>query len=52
MGVAQDMDKWRALVSNSGYEQVESSYDCGNEPSSSIKCWETVKRLHNWWPFM
>jgi hypothetical protein len=24
--------------------------DLGYEPSGSIKCWETIKRLHNWWP--
>jgi hypothetical protein len=34
IGLAQDRDKWRALV----------------EPSGSIKCWETIKWLHNWWP--
>jgi hypothetical protein len=28
-------DKWRALV---------------NEPSGSIKCWETIQRLYNLWP--
>jgi hypothetical protein len=30
--------------------QVESSCECGYEPSGSIKCWETIKWLHNWWP--
>jgi hypothetical protein len=29
---------------------VESSCECGNEPSGSIKCWETIEWLHNWWP--
>jgi hypothetical protein len=29
---------------------VESSCECGYEPSGSIKCWETIKWLHNWWP--
>jgi hypothetical protein len=24
--------------------------ECGYEPSGSIKCWETIKWLHNWWP--
>jgi hypothetical protein len=38
IGVAQDTD------------QVERSCDCGNEPSGSIKCWETIEWLHNWWP--
>jgi hypothetical protein len=28
---------------------VESSCECGNEPSGSIKCWETIKLLHNLW---
>jgi hypothetical protein len=25
---------------------VESSCECGYEPSGSIKCWETIKLLH------
>jgi hypothetical protein len=29
---------------------VESSCECGNEPSGSIKCWETTEWLHNVWP--
>jgi hypothetical protein len=29
---------------------VESSCEFGNEPSGSVKCWETIKWLHNWWP--
>jgi hypothetical protein len=29
---------------------VESSCELGNEPSGSIKCWETIERLHNLWP--
>jgi transposase len=33
----QDRDKWRAIVN-------------GNEPSGFIKCCETIKWLHNWWP--
>jgi hypothetical protein len=36
--------------SSSGKGQVESSSECGYEPSASIKCWETIKWLHNWWP--
>jgi hypothetical protein len=32
------------------YRYVESSCECGNEPSSSIKCWETTEWLHNLWP--
>jgi hypothetical protein len=30
--------------------QVESFCEFGNEPSGSIKCWETIEWLHNWWP--
>jgi hypothetical protein len=33
-----------------GLAQVESSCECGNEPSGFLKCWETIKWLHNWWP--
>jgi hypothetical protein len=29
---------------------VESSCERGNEPSGSIKCWETIEWLHNLWP--
>jgi hypothetical protein len=28
----------------------ESSCERGNEPSGSIKCWETTEWLHNFWP--
>jgi hypothetical protein len=24
--------------------------ELGNEPSGSIKCWETTEWLRNWWP--
>jgi hypothetical protein len=27
--------------SGSGDEKLESSCECGNEPSSSIKCWDS-----------
>jgi hypothetical protein len=27
---------------------VESSCECGYEPSGSMKCWETIEWLHNW----
>jgi hypothetical protein len=27
--------------------QVESSCEFGNEPSGSMKCWETIEWLHN-----
>jgi hypothetical protein len=36
--------------SDSGQGQMESSCDSGNEPSGSIKFWETIKLLHNLWP--
>jgi hypothetical protein len=38
IGLAQDRYSWRALVNS------------GDEPSGSIKCWETTKWLHNLWP--
>jgi hypothetical protein len=25
-------------------------FECGNEPSGSIKWWETTEWLHSWWP--
>jgi hypothetical protein len=34
-GLAQDRERWRAPVNN--------------EPFGSIKCWETIEWLHNWW---
>jgi hypothetical protein len=33
--LAQDRDQWR-------------SWEHGNEPSGSIKCWEALEYLHNW----
>jgi hypothetical protein len=33
---------------DSGYGQVESSCGFGNEPSGSIKCWETIEWPNNW----
>jgi hypothetical protein len=38
IGLAQDRYSW------------ESSCVLGNEPSGSIKCWETTEWLHNLWP--
>jgi hypothetical protein len=37
IGLAQDRDKWRAC-------------EFDDEPSRSIKCQETIKWLHSWWP--
>jgi hypothetical protein len=37
---------WIGLSKERG--KVENSYECGNEPAGSIKCWETVEWLHNW----
>jgi hypothetical protein len=28
--------------------EVEGSYEYGNEPSGSIKCWEVLELLHLW----
>jgi hypothetical protein len=36
--------------SGSGWVQVESCCERGNEPSGSIKCRETTEWLHNLWP--
>jgi hypothetical protein len=33
----------------SGYGHLERSWEFSDEPSGSIKCWETIKWLHNWW---
>jgi hypothetical protein len=39
---------WIGLAQDRG--QVESSCECGDEPSGSMKCWKTIVWLHNWWP--
>jgi hypothetical protein len=31
---------------------LESSCKCGNETFGSIKCWKTIKWLHNSWPLL
>jgi hypothetical protein len=41
-----DLD-WIGLAQDG---QVESSCEYCNEPCGSIKCWEIVEWLHNWWP--
>jgi hypothetical protein len=37
IGLAQDRDKWRALV------------NVVMIPLDFIKCWEILEWLHNWW---
>jgi hypothetical protein len=31
-----------------GYGPVVGTYEHGNEPSGSIKCWELPEQVHNW----
>jgi hypothetical protein len=33
-----------------GWDHVERSFEFGDEPSGSIKWWDTFEWLHNWWP--
>jgi hypothetical protein len=35
IGLAEDRNRWRAFCI---------------EPTGSMKCWETIEWLHNWWP--
>jgi hypothetical protein len=39
IGLAQDRNRWRAVVNS-----------VLNLPTGSMKCWETIEWLHNWWP--
>jgi hypothetical protein len=38
---------WIDLVQDR--DPVGGSCEHGNEPSGSIKCWEVLEWLHNWW---
>jgi hypothetical protein len=42
----QDLHQWIRLAHN---RDKQSSCDYGNEPLGCMKCWETIKWLHNWW---
>jgi hypothetical protein len=39
IALARDRDRWRALVNAAMKEAL-----------GSMKCWETIEWLHNWWP--
>jgi hypothetical protein len=50
-GFRRDNMRWRGLDSSgSGQGQLKSSFESCNEPTGSIKCWETIEWHHNWWP--
>jgi hypothetical protein len=38
---------WVDLAQDRG--PLEGSCEHGDEPSGSIKCWEVLEWLHNWW---
>jgi hypothetical protein len=41
---------WYGLdLSGSGQVPVEGSCEHSNEPLGSIKCWEILEYLYNWW---
>jgi hypothetical protein len=44
---ADILHSWRPSL----YPQPEDAPCCGGKgPSGSIKCWETIEWIHNWWP--
>jgi hypothetical protein len=38
---------WISLAQD---RDMESPFECGNEPLGSIKCWVTNEWLYYWWP--
>jgi hypothetical protein len=42
------IDKIKMDLLEIGLSAVD--WELGNEPSGSIKCWETTEWLHNLWP--
>jgi hypothetical protein len=40
----------RGEVGWSGVDWICLACKCGNETSGSLKCWEVLEWLHNWWP--
>jgi hypothetical protein len=45
-----DPQTYKKGKNNTRQLTVESSCEFGNEPSGSIKCWETIEWPNNWWP--
>jgi hypothetical protein len=45
--IGSDGVDWMDMAQDRG--PVEGSCEHGIEPSGSIKCWEVLERLHNWW---
>jgi hypothetical protein len=41
--------EWGGVVWT-GLIWLEGTCEHGNESSGSIKCWEILEQLHNWWP--
>jgi hypothetical protein len=42
------MEQYGLDSSGSEYKPVEGSFEHGNEPLGSIKCWEVLEQLRNW----